>query len=194
MDPPVITHSPTCLCSDCSWQPPSTHGCGAPVQGAQSHAEGNVLDDQFLHNNRTNFSLEYVIVCCVVSLFVGVSFAFFLSSLGSGSNEAVTYYYQDLNSVEMKIGASPIDPEVIKAIHHFQNYPFGRLPDQQDPDQVEAVKEIALAETASKTERSVKYYRDREVNDRLGWTFVFACAFFIMYYFDMFRAPRHRDW
>ncbi|CAA86472.1 beta-C protein [Lychnis ringspot virus] len=43
--------------------------------------------------------------------------------------QKASYYYQDLNKIEMEVApGSPIDPEVIKAIHHFQNFPYGRTP------------------------------------------------------------------
>nr|QYF50132.1 MAG: putative 22 kDa protein [Inner Mongolia sediment virgavirus 1] len=122
-DPHQIIHSPSCCCQDCSWQPPPTCTHNTISQTATSPVGGTA---QMV---ATQFDLNYVILCAIVAFFVGVAFTFFVFSFNNNSdNASTTYYYQDLNSVEMRIGKSPIDPEVVKSVHHFQKYPFGDMP------------------------------------------------------------------
>jgi len=78
---------------------------------------------------RQSLDYKYITILCVVALGVFVSCVQFLSVSLSHSDAGVTTFYQDLNSVEIKIGSAPLDPRIIEAIHHFQKYPFGKNPD-----------------------------------------------------------------
>lgn len=67
------------------------------------------------------------------SFLAGIILALFFVWIVGGTTCSVpqraSYYYQDLNKVEIEVvPGSPIDPNVIKAIHHFQNFPYGKLP------------------------------------------------------------------
>lgn len=84
-------------------------------------------------NQRQSFSLEYVLLCSVLSLCLGFLLIYYVGVQNVPSSSTSTYY-QDLNSVEIKVGAFPIDPKLIQAVHHFQKYPFGNKPNE-DSDQ-----------------------------------------------------------
>lgn len=124
MDPPVIQHSSECLCHFCLPQRDFTHTSGSP--GAHALARRAAANAR----QADTFDLNYVVLVACVSLILGVAVASYYSSGGQQGDSQVTIYRQDLNSVEMIIHpGSPIDPEVIKAIHHFQELPFGDKPD-----------------------------------------------------------------
>lgn len=93
------------------------HTYGGTDQTVRSRVEGSVVE-------ATDYPLHYVILCVVVSVGLGFSIAMYCRS--SNEIDSSTYFYQDLNSVEIKVGRNPLDPAVIKAIHHFQEAPFGK--------------------------------------------------------------------
>lgn len=77
---------------------------------------------------RESFDLNYVILVAVVSLLLGVAISNYCVS-GARPVDNPTVFRQDLNSVEMIIQpGAPLDPEAIRAIHHFQELPFGDKP------------------------------------------------------------------
>jgi hypothetical protein len=59
-----------------------------------------------------------------------ILFTFWLFGISNTTSASKpSYFYQDLNKVEMEVReGSPIDPEVVKNIHHFQKMPFGQSP------------------------------------------------------------------
>lgn len=71
--------------------------------------------------DRNHHSILGVIV--VVSLFL--MYIYFSGCTLPRKPES--YFYQDLNSVEI-IGPGAYDPMVIAAVHHWQKYPFGLSP------------------------------------------------------------------
>nr|WBG54160.1 triple gene block protein 3 [Potato mop-top virus] len=124
MDPPVIIHSPNCSCQFCSSELPSTHTCGSQDRTVPLHVEATAAG----HMEVKNFSLQYVLLVAFVSILLGFSFCVYLKSMSNDEASDTTYYYQDLNSVEIKLGKNPLDPEVIKAVHSFQEFPYGNIP------------------------------------------------------------------
>lgn len=86
-----------------------------------------------LEDSKQVYDINYVILCVIVSIFFGFMFAVFLYSVFSNGNTNdgnSSYFYQDLNSVEIKVANGIIDPDLVKAIHHFQKTPFGKLPEE----------------------------------------------------------------
>lgn len=143
-DPHQIIHSPSCCCQDCSWQPPPTCTHSIASQTAQSPVGGTAQKAD------TQFDLNYVVLCAIVAFFVGVAFTFCLFSFSNNSEDGSTsYYYQDLNSVEMRIGKSPIDPEVVKSVHHFQKFPFGEIPGGAVKNEVRKTELIGVRDIIS---------------------------------------------
>ncbi|ALT22305.1 triple gene block protein 3 [Colombian potato soil-borne virus] len=155
MDPPVIIHSPNCSCQYCSSELPSTHTCGSQDPIAQSHAGG--IAARITGANSEYFSLSYVLLVAVVSVLLGFSACVYIKSVSNEDPADMTYYYQDLNSVEIKLGKNPLDPEVIKAIHSFQEYPFGYVPSIRGGPEHEVSNEGsgAVALTDSRNVRQV---------------------------------------
>nr|ALT22317.1 triple gene block protein 3 [Soil-borne virus 2] len=118
-DPPVIEHSSTCCCQYCSWEDSYTPTYGLQDRNAVSPVEVTVRKET------TSFSLHYLLLCSFVCLVLGIVMTLYYNGSRSGDEGSYSHYYQDLNSVEIKFGSQPLDPEVIKAVHHFQNAPFG---------------------------------------------------------------------
>lgn len=68
-----------------------------------------------------------LILCSLALLSVSLAYIYFTS----GNNNPYVkggYFYQDLNSVEVRFGEHPVDPKVIASIHHWQKNPFGVSP------------------------------------------------------------------
>lgn len=133
-----------------------------------------------MRREESSFSLSYVALCCVVCLLLGVTFSLYLKSGAEVDSSAFSYYYQDLNSVEVKIGSYPIDPEIIKAIHHFQEAPFGVSLSQSDDSDVDDVPDVA--ELALQIDRLTLSCVVFEFIEKLCYRFFCVCLVVFCFY------------
>jgi hypothetical protein len=81
-------------------------------------------------------NLEDLLYYSVLGVIIGIAITLMIVYFGGFTSGSIvddsSFYYQDLNKVEIKAGKYPIDPRVVEAIHHFQKYPFGKLMDGED--------------------------------------------------------------
>ncbi|UDL09455.1 beta c protein [Ligustrum mosaic virus] len=122
-----MPHSLTCLCSECSLQP-----C-VPEFTENTCAERNNQDVLFAPQIARSVGNDYIfgVVYGIIGGILSVLILIWLFGLTSdnGRKPAVSWFRQDLNGFEMQVTeGSPIDPEVVKAVHHFQKYPYGSVP------------------------------------------------------------------
>ena len=119
-----MPHPLTCSCSDCVL-PPYVQDCG-PSQNASENAPFVPATAVSVVENDNLLYFLYGIICGALCILLLV---YLLGPFGGQCAVRASYYYQDLNKVEMEvIPGSPIDPKVIEAIHHFQKFPFGDIP------------------------------------------------------------------
>jgi len=102
------------------------HTSGGASPSVTSRAAGSALE--LSHDCGTgsseSFSLFYVVCVGVVALLLGIVVTYYFCGLREEVDDR-SYYYQDLNSVEMRIGKYPVDPDLVRSVHHFQDAPFG---------------------------------------------------------------------
>ncbi|AKH39762.1 TGBp3 [Drakaea virus A] len=115
---PVIQHSLNCSCQSCSWSPSRSYRASAVTAVAK--------------NVSTVPKLSHYLMIFLVAFSGSLMTVLLLYVCGifdKHCDASYSYYYQDLNSVEFKsVPGNPIDPETVKAIHHFQKFPFGLSP------------------------------------------------------------------
>lgn len=119
-----MPHPLTCSCSDCVL-PHYVPDCGQNQRANENAQFAPAIAESVAADNNLIYFL-YGIICGALAILLLV---YLLGPIGGQCAVRGSYYYQDLNKIEMEVvPGSPIDPKVVEAIHHFQKYPYGDIP------------------------------------------------------------------
>nr|AZL87782.1 beta c protein [Lychnis ringspot virus]UZP17247.1 Triple gene block 3 Protein [Lychnis ringspot virus] len=122
-----MPHPLSCGCSDCVLPPLQREFTESIYANDNRMSATPVLQTAKSVVGGDNFFL--VFYSFIAGILLALLFVWLVGGTTCSLPQRASYYYQDLNKVEIEVvPGSPIDPEVIKAIHHFQRFPYGKTP------------------------------------------------------------------